>query len=177
MIFNDLLQISSDKDLSGIKRLYDEIEIHVRSLESLGIKGEHYSSLLSPVVMERLPPDFKRNISRELKDDLWDLTKLLGLIKNELKVLENCNLTSTSSKEHSEFVYSGSSLHSRQQNVPNKLACVFCKKPHWSDKCSVITDSVSRKEFLKQGHRCFLCLKQGHKLTECNKKKSCFYLL
>ena len=73
-------KISSDKDLSGIKRLYDEIEIHVRSLESLGIKGENYGSLLSPVVMERLPPDFKHNISRELKDDLWDLTKLLGLI-------------------------------------------------------------------------------------------------
>ena len=49
--------------------------------------------------------------------------------------------------------YSGSLLYN-SQSKPNVL-CVFCRAPHWSDKCSVITDIEARKTFLRKGGRCF----------------------
>ena len=64
------------------------------------------------------------------------------------------------------------SLFAGQKSKP---LCVFCKKTHWSDKCGIISDPSSRKEFLKQGGYCFLCLKEDHKIRECKSKKGCFY--
>ena len=72
----------------------------------------------------------------------------------------------------SEEPLSAASLFAGQKSKP---LCVFCKKPHWSDKCRTISDPSSRKQFLKQGGYCFLCLKEDHKIRDCKRKKSCFY--
>jgi len=39
--------------------VYDQIEIKIRSLQALGIKAESYGSLLIPVVMEKIPEEFR----------------------------------------------------------------------------------------------------------------------
>ena len=54
---------------------------------------------------------------------------------------------------YSEEPLSAASLFAGQKSKP---LCVFCKKPHWSDKCRTISDTSSRKQFLKQGGYCFL---------------------
>ena len=78
-------RIHSDKDVNGLRKMYDEIETHVRSLQNLGVTGE-LGSVLAPIVLERLPDEFKRTVSRALKSDLSDLTKLLNLFSDELRV-------------------------------------------------------------------------------------------
>ena len=183
---NELLslkKVESDRDLIGIRKLYDNTESHVRSLNSLGIQGEHYGSLLTPIIMERLPHEFRLNVSRNLKDELWDLTKLLTLIHDEIRARENCTVPNTAttkggknnlfSSKSDELPFTGASLfsagHKQAQN-----SCVFCRKPHWSDKCTVITDCEAHKEFLRKGGRCFLCLKPNHMMKNCNKSKPCF---
>ena len=180
---NDLLKmrkIESDRDIIGIRKLYDDIESHVRSLDSLGIRGENYGSLLTPIIMDRLPHEFKLNVSRNLKDELWDLTKFLTLIHDEIKARENCSSVN-GKNDHSNFnseklPFTGASLFTKNQSSPqHQQSCVFCRKPHWSDKCTVLTDCESRKNFLKRGGRCFLCLKPNHKSKDCDKKKTCFY--
>ena len=37
------------------------------------------------------------------------------------------------------------------------------------------SDPSPRKQFLKQGGYCFLCLKEDHKIRDCKSKKGCFY--
>ena len=37
-----------------IRRVYDKIEMHIRSLQSLGIKSENYGMLLAPVILNHL---------------------------------------------------------------------------------------------------------------------------
>ena len=130
--------------------------------------------------MERLPHEFKLNISRNLKEELWDLTKLLALIHDEIKARENCS-SSNGKDEFSNFhsekppFTSASLLTNNPKQKPPQISCVFCRKPHWSDKCTVITDCDARKDFLKKGGRCFLCLKPNHKSKDCDRKKTCFY--
>ena len=50
-----------------------------------------------------------------------------------------------------------------------------CKGSHLSNNCHVVTDAIARKEFLRNGDRCFLCLGQGHIGKNCQKSKRCFY--
>ena len=57
---NELLKmrkITSEKDSQGMRKLYDDVENHVRCLQSLGVHGGQYGPLLSPVIMDRLPTD------------------------------------------------------------------------------------------------------------------------
>ena len=77
-------------------------------------------------------------------------------------------------------LFTGSSLHvgvgsrsERNSKTVNK--CVFCKGSHWSDKCRVISDPEARKEFLRKGKRCFLCLRVDHVSRNCPKSKECFF--
>ena len=80
---NELLNIKKierDRDLQGLRRLDDDIESHVCSLRSLDVDDDNYGSLLTPIIMERLPHQFKLTISRQVGDDTWDLTQLLCLV-------------------------------------------------------------------------------------------------
>ena len=76
----------------------------------------------------------------------------------------------------SEEPLSAASLFAGQKSKP---LCVFCKKPHWSDKdlekCRKIFDPSSQKQVLKRGDYYFLGLKENHKIRDCKRKKGCFY--
>ena len=93
---NELLmlrRIDNENDILGIRQLYDKIGTHVRSLQSLGIQGENYGTLLVPIILERLPNEFKRHVNRaNTAGECWDLTKLLDLINDEIKVMESSAL-------------------------------------------------------------------------------------
>ena len=178
---NELLKlkrITSDRDVRSIRKFYDDIESHVRSMDGLGVNINDYGALLAPVIIERLPHQLKLVIGRNIKDEVWDLTKILTVINDELVARENC-IMSTDEKGGKnnlsengmiENPFSGSALTS-QQKTKNK--CVFCKGSHWSDKCEVITDPCARKDFLKSAKRCFLCLKEGHLSRNCQNKRTC----
>ena len=172
-----LQRVESNLDVISLRRLYDDVPAQVRSLQSLGITEENYGTFLAPIIMELLPHEVQLNINRTLDEELWNLTRLLTIIKCEINAREKC--TTAMEQERvgknvfsSEEPLSAASLFAGQKSKP---LCVFCKKPHWSDKCRTITDPSSRKQFLKQGSYCFLCLKEVHKIRDCKRKKGCFY--
>ena len=51
--------VTSQHDVRGLRHLYDVIETNVRSLDSLGVKAESYGSLLSSVLMNKLPSELR----------------------------------------------------------------------------------------------------------------------
>ena len=65
---NELLKIKYDKDVVGLRQLYERTEVNVRSLLSLKVDSNSYSSLLSSIMMERLPHSVKLIINRLFKD-------------------------------------------------------------------------------------------------------------
>ena len=185
---NELLKskkITSDKDLTGLRKFFYYIESHVRTLQGLGIESKNYGSLLAPIILGRLSHQLKLIITRNLKDEIWDLDKILLLISEELRARESCIIPSNSfnsisndekrggknNLSHFESLASRSTLYSKQTHE-NK--CVFCRGNHWSDKCKVISEPEARKEYLRKGNRCFLCLNQSHISRNCSKTKTCY---
>ena len=47
--------VLSQHDVKGLKWLYDAVESNVRNLKSIGMKSEAYGTLLSSVLMSKLP--------------------------------------------------------------------------------------------------------------------------
>ena len=80
-----LPNISSDSNLTEIRKFYDEIELHFRCLDSLNVKSDSYSVLLVPMIMGKLPPQLKLVVRCNLRSELCGLTELLNLINTEIK--------------------------------------------------------------------------------------------
>ena len=78
----NMKRVERDRDLQGLRRLYYDIESHVQSLGSIDIEDDNYGSLFTPIIVERLHYQFKLTISRQVRDDAWDLTQLFCLIRD-----------------------------------------------------------------------------------------------
>ena len=68
--------------------------------------------------------------------------------------------------------------HSRDSSSSNPT-CTFCKQNHSSAKCNIITDPTSRKAILRSKAKqskakCLICLRSGHKASECKSTNWCF---
>ena len=87
-----------------LRQLYDLIESQVRRLNSLGVSSNSYGSLLSSVVMSKLPQDLRLIVSREVKDE-WDFDRILEVFRSELEARERT---------------SGSNVHTTEQ-LSNKF--------------------------------------------------------
>ena len=81
-----LKRINSDRDINAVRKFYNEIRSNIRSLESFGID---LKTRAPSIGMERLLHQKKLTVSRNLKEGLWDLSKNLNLINEELKAREN----------------------------------------------------------------------------------------
>ena len=159
----NLPNISSDSNLTEIRKFYDEIESHVRCLDSLNVKSDSYSALLVPVIMGKLSPQLKFVVSRNLTPELWGLAELLNLINTEIKARVNCreyNFSQGNEFDHLDMRTTSALASQASKSISNK--CVFSLGQHWSDKCDVITDTEARKSYLKNHKRWFNCLKQVH---------------
>ena len=85
-----LLNVSpvTNQDTRKLRELYDPLESHVRSLKSLGIPSNSYGSLLSSIIMNKLPQELRLIIGREVKDQDWQLDNILHALEDELKARE-----------------------------------------------------------------------------------------
>ena len=66
--------ISSIFDLKNLRKVYDEVETQIRSLENLGLDPKSYGSLFVPVLMSKLPNELKLLISRQFGRNIWEIT-------------------------------------------------------------------------------------------------------
>ena len=67
-----------------------DIQAQERSLQSLGITTQNYGTFLALIIMELLPHEVPLNISKTLDEELWNLTRLLTIIKWEINTREKC---------------------------------------------------------------------------------------
>ena len=57
-----LLQVEavvSSQNTRALRRLFDNISCHVRSLKSLGVESKSYGILLCPVLLNKIPTDIQ----------------------------------------------------------------------------------------------------------------------
>ena len=83
-------RITAVHEIKHLRNLYDAVESHVRGLESLEISQEMYGCFLTPIIMQKLPEEFRIAITRNLKSETWVLKDILTEFEKELRLREHC---------------------------------------------------------------------------------------
>ena len=184
----ELAKITTMNDLRKLRALYDRTEATVRSLTSVGVPVEKYGTILSPIIMSKLPNDLRLIISRKLPQE-WELEGLLQHFGEELNIREKCAFAAIQGNAAGRFPSSNEGKFKRtsfegitsstatlftgsneKSYIPN---CLFCNKRHFSASCTTVTDPFERKKILRQRRRCFVCLKSGHESRQCTSQTKC----
>ncbi|GFY45804.1 integrase catalytic domain-containing protein [Trichonephila inaurata madagascariensis] len=118
-----LLQLETVKSVNNVpalRKLYDNIEIQVRSLQSLGIRTETYSNLLFPVILQKVPLEINILYNRQRKCDATDINDLICFLKQEIQSRETAFSISNSNSFASEPNRRQTLKMHSPQNYPNK---------------------------------------------------------
>ena len=105
------------REVKRLRSLYDTVESHVRSLESMLISPDRYGCFLTPIIMQKLPEVFRIAITRDLGSETWNLKEILSGFHKELQLREQCLLNTKelrplSSSQRGESLHSTSALFS-----------------------------------------------------------------
>ena len=152
--------------LTSLQLFYDPMESHVRGLESLGRSHESYGDLLAPIILGELPHELRKNLARKHDSPEWKFQELREAIVNKIRILEagiqlNGTLHGFTPTITSSFLtqIQGSRLYPGKSNKPEpKRKCTYCKGPHSSYNCNVITDGQQRWSIIRRERLCYNCL-------------------
>ena len=156
--------------------MYDKISVNIRGLEALGVKSEQYGSLLLLIIMAKLPDEIRIQVARNTSQEVWDIDSLIHLIQSEIDAREMSGKIKAATEQVKRPSSSKTSLSTAgtffgapsntQSTVPK---CVYCTERHFSASCRKVTDIDARKDILRRDKRCFMCLKRGHLVDQCDK--------
>ena len=74
--------------MKALRKLYNHIEINIRSLKLLGIDFAQYGTLLIPKVMTKIPKETRLQITKKIGKENWELDQVLANLKIELEARE-----------------------------------------------------------------------------------------
>ena len=112
-----LPKIKSSSDIKGLRNMYDQIEISVRNLKSLGIDITAYGSLLVLLLNQKLPLKLRVILSHKFENGIWRLDDMLKCLKTGVEAKERSLFIGTSSeleKENKGRKYTSSFLNNAQ---------------------------------------------------------------
>ena len=152
----------------------------MRVLSSIGKPTESYGSLLTSVILNKIPKDIKVHMARDHHDTEWVIDELLASILKEIKILEAGQPSNRKSNSHTNPVLTTSSFYVASNRsapqITEKLkkdpVCVFCKGAHKSNTCTTITSPKERLAIVKSAGLCYNCLAR-HRVSQCNSKFNC----
>ena len=80
-----LEKVKDVRNISELRKMFDTIEIQIRSLENLSVDENMYGSILIPILLEQLPEELNLIINRELNGcQAWNIINVLQILKNEM---------------------------------------------------------------------------------------------
>ena len=174
-------------------KLQDELLAHVRSLEALGVTGDQYGVILTPLILSRLPQDVRLEWAREGEGRESDLDWLLTFLASEINRRERSQsfrdtttthdpvVTTCEEKVRSARRASASALHVHSSALGSEdvqFSCDVCGiKGHTAERCWNLTklSTVSeRRSKVQMCGLCFRCLRRDHVAKDClNKCDKC----
>jgi len=156
--------VTDNDDIKKLRRVYDQVESHIRSLEALEVNSESYGCLLVPVVLNHLPDEMRLILSRkfEPKDGVWELDKVLQGLKAEIEARERAGLVAAGGRSSRESAEMGRPTAAVLYAGASNNGCVFCNGKHAAVNCRIVTEPNARRAHLRRRGRCFICLRSGH---------------
>lgn len=175
------LQDYPNQKVSQIRYIFDNINVHVRGLETLGMPSENYGSLLIPIIMSRMPKEITTQVARKITQEVWPIDEILEIIKSEIEAKEFAERVTSTEKNQERKNNNFSKPTSPQATVQSFVAnnsrkppvCVFCKGEHLSVTCTTVTDIKERKSKILSGNLCFVSLRSGHLARDCYGNRRC----
>lgn len=170
----NLYAVPTHHDLKGLRRLYDAVEAHVRGLRALGVSSGSYGGLLSSILMNKLPPEIRLIISREMTEERGNIEKLMRVLDREVGARERSAASSSpnvTSKRASPRTPPTAATLVAGNSVPPH--CVYCDQEHQTTSCTTVTDVTARKEILRKSGRCYVCLRRHHISRDCRSSGNC----
>ena len=147
-----------------MRKLYDLLQTHVRCLETLGVSGDTYGVILTPLVLSRIPPDIRLEWAREGEGKESDLAFLLEFLYKEIKRRERSQTFQRADKPLEEkksgkAAPTVAALHAKSGGRKTKQ-CNFCGKlNHCSEHCfslrTLSADDIRGR--VKDLGLCFVC--------------------
>ena len=174
--------------------MYDELESHLRALETLGVTQEQSAAFLYPLVESSLPEEvvrvWQRSALSGYDEDQQEkpvderLKSLMKFLRMEVKGAERLSYVNEGFSELSKVKWEKEKRETVKQYSPPTAAglfvgqrsgCVFCDKPHDSQTC-VTAQTMSyglKKRKILEKKACLSCLKGGHLAKSCKSYLKC----
>jgi hypothetical protein len=194
---------TSQSQQINLSMIYDEIESHLRALETLGVTQDQTAAFLYPLVESSLPMETIQAWQRSsmsgydgsLTDNKADeqLKSLMKFIRSEVKgaerlayvtegFSESVKLKSAAQKGRRNNDFQATSpptaaglFAGNASQVTKSVLCIFCDKKHDSEKCgSAQTMTFSvKRRKVIDKKACMCCLKVGHIAKACKSYVKC----
>ncbi|XP_064465287.1 uncharacterized protein LOC135376728 [Ornithodoros turicata] len=157
--------VKSIDDVKGLRNLYDHVEVHTRSLKTVAVQLASYASMLTDMLVQRLPQDLTIDYHRQRlitnssqaataaqpaatpasapQSAEQDFKTLMNFLKIEVESRDNSFRSAENKSETTEGTYrkkqfntpSASALYSASTSTPEGKKCLFCKKEHNTQIC------------------------------------------
>ena len=171
------LQVGPKNNVASLWKLQDSLLTHVRSLETLGVSGDQYGVILTPLILSRLPHDIRMEWAREGESHESDLAFLLTFLAKEIQRRERSATFKPASddRRNNGLTPSGTSLLNKaaiKRGGTSGNICRICQKQHKTEKCWELSRSelAVRKDKIEKAHLCFKCLSNSHRSRDCSAK-------
>ena len=99
-----------------LRNFYDDVETHFRGLQALGVDQETYSSIIVPVLMDKLPDSVRINMIRfgDSNHLEWDLEQMLDALGKEIEIRESHGSIFKSPSNLAHMQKTGTSVRTEQ---------------------------------------------------------------
>ena len=146
----------------------------MRALRSLGKSPDTYSTMLTPMVLGKLPIELKKQLARDHNSGEWTIREVLTSILKEIRVLEVGHYSNSFSKE---LYTTTASFHTTArkpiaQREKKEPACTYCKGTHTANQCTVIKGHQQHVSIVKEAGLCCNCLAH-HRVSQCTSHRRC----
>lgn len=162
------LPLINHHNVNKIHEFYEKLVTSVQSLDTMG-KLKDINGYVR-LTLDKLPT-IRADLVR--LDDDWqewsfgELTEALRkwTVRNPKTVTSN----EQRREERSSKIYHAQINHWKQ-------TCVFCgNDDHRSSECKEINEAAERKKIVAKKRLCFNCIKEGHRVSECPSKRTCYH--
>jgi hypothetical protein len=185
--YTALMDMNKASDSTNrLRFVFDNMEKHLRSLEALGEDINHGHFI--PLIMSKFPREIILRLEELKASGNWTTSTLRQTLKKIVESKEAADrqakpdnhqaglMKSGSSKQEKLYSTTDSLLNQERKRNSAKMSsprCLFCDCTHWSDECPTFKSLTDRKNKVKG--RCFVCLRKGHVVQDCNVNKACFH--
>ncbi|XP_053968620.1 uncharacterized protein LOC128870048 [Anastrepha ludens] len=168
----------------GLRKLSDQVNAHLRALQTLATTEDIYNGLLIHLITSKLDRQthekWEENLSAHKLPTWTDMSTFLERRCRMMENLENAMVIQAPSKQVKNIVSQAKSKASVLVTVgggkPTPL-CIFCdSKEHFITGCTSflnLSPNLRYKE-AKKFHLCLNCLRKGHTIKQC-KSGNCRY--